>query len=138
MSSYATLIRPLAPEYDPAHVEAWMRLEHDTLDALDATRFASEVKAAVACVLEAGTEQTDQLARSYGLCPFQAGDEILVSRDDVPDLEAAEATISAISADRPHVVKVNYAAAGRTGAWIARRRIVEVTPRPRPRGSAAA
>ena len=45
-SVYAALIGRLAPDHDPAHVEAWIHLEHSTLDGLDAIHFAREVRAA--------------------------------------------------------------------------------------------
>lgn len=129
-SPYTRLIERLAPDHDPAHVEAWMRLEHGTLDALNAVHFAREVHVAIACIERAGVEESDELARSYGLEPrgrtpvpadYRCEDRILVQRD--PGLEPAEATIVAESDDRPHLVKVIYEHS-RTGAWIARRRIV--------------
>jgi len=52
---------------DPRHVEAWMRLEHSTLDWMDAARFRSEVRIAVECIRAASAEQTSDLARSLGL-----------------------------------------------------------------------
>lgn len=54
-------------QFDPRHVEAWMRQEHSTLDALSANQFASEVTAAVACVMESGSEISERLARCEGL-----------------------------------------------------------------------
>lgn len=130
-SSYAATIAGLVPDEDPAHVEAWMRLEHPTLDALSAETFAREVAVAVECIHAAGVDQCDALARSYGLEPaarvasrdveYDVDDEVLVARD--PGLEPAAATIVATSSDRPHIVKVIYRHS-RTGAWIARTRIV--------------
>jgi hypothetical protein len=52
---------------------------------------------------------------------YRRDDRVLVQRD--PGLNVAEATIIAESTDRPHLVKVIYQYS-RTGAWIARRRIV--------------
>ncbi|HOX27267.1 MAG TPA: hypothetical protein PLU44_16085 [Candidatus Krumholzibacteria bacterium] len=52
---------------DPRHVEAWMRLEHSTLDGLSRSRFTAEVKTALDCVAAAGTTESEQLARSFGL-----------------------------------------------------------------------
>lgn len=66
MSHYAEQIKSLSSN-DPRHVEAWMRLEHGTLDHLDAARFESEVCAANACITEAGAEESEALAASYGL-----------------------------------------------------------------------
>jgi hypothetical protein len=69
MSLYAAEIQRLAPDVDPAHVEAWMRLEHGTLDGLDAIDFAREVQVAVGCITFAGINESDELARCYGLKP---------------------------------------------------------------------
>ena len=52
---------------DPRHVEAWMRVEHPTLDGLDRRRFDTEVEIAVACIDHAGAEQSEALALSFGL-----------------------------------------------------------------------
>ena len=41
-SYYAVVIARLAPDHDPAHVGARMRLEHGTLDNLDPAHFARE------------------------------------------------------------------------------------------------
>jgi hypothetical protein len=49
MSFYADRIAELAPDADPAHVEAWMRLEYGTLDALSPARFAAEVSQRRGC-----------------------------------------------------------------------------------------
>ena len=67
-SLYAATIERLAPDHDPAHIEAWMRLEHPTLDGLG-VRFAREVAIAVECIDAAGIAQSDELARSFGLSP---------------------------------------------------------------------
>lgn len=127
-SYYAEIIKRLAPDQDPAHVEAWMRLEHDNLDNINPIHFAREVLAAATRARQAGIEESDALARSYRLQPpsctpddYKVGDHILVQRD--PGLPPAEAKIVAQSAHRPHVVKVIYRQS-RTGAWIARTRIL--------------
>ncbi len=52
---------------DPRHVEAWMRVEHPTLDALDRARFDAEVEIALALIDRAGAAQSEALARSFGL-----------------------------------------------------------------------
>lgn len=52
---------------EPRHVEAWMRLEHGTLDALGEPQFQEEVEIAAMCVKEAGAERSEGLAKSYGL-----------------------------------------------------------------------
>jgi hypothetical protein len=51
---------------DPRHVEAWMRLEHGTLDALSGIEFQQEVAAVVDCILVDGPA-SERLAQSYGL-----------------------------------------------------------------------
>lgn len=66
-SPYARMIEPLAPGYDPRHVEAFMRLEHPTLDHLSRVEFAREVRVAVACVDECLPGQAEAIALSYGL-----------------------------------------------------------------------
>jgi hypothetical protein len=65
---------------------------------------------------------------------YRRGDRVLVQRD--PGLAAAAATIVAESTACPHLVKVTYEHS-RTGAWIARRRIV-VYARARIDGTALA
>ena len=55
-------------DLDPRHVEGWMRLVHDgTLDRLSPRRVAREVQNAVDRLDEAGLDQSDELAASYGL-----------------------------------------------------------------------
>lgn len=72
---YAKLIherlaeRGLQHHYDIAHVEAWMRLEHGTLDALSPERFREEVVIACRCIAAAPIGESDALAQSYGLVP---------------------------------------------------------------------
>jgi len=65
--SYRESILKIAPDCEPRHVEAWMRVEHPTLDHLSPTRFKREVTLALDCIAEAGAEQSEALARSYGL-----------------------------------------------------------------------
>lgn len=50
-----------------AQVEAFMRLEHSTLDGLDARVFRAEVRTAAACVEAAGPADSAALASSFGL-----------------------------------------------------------------------
>lgn len=52
---------------DPRHVEGWMRVEHSTLDHLDAERFAAEVDFSIACIAASGVRTSEQNARSFGL-----------------------------------------------------------------------
>lgn len=68
MSLYQQHIRELAPdEYEPRHVEAFMRLEHGTLDHLPREQFVREVEIGCACIDEAGHEHAEACARSFGL-----------------------------------------------------------------------
>jgi len=74
MSGYTTLIREHAATLgfigvDPAHIEAWMRVEHGTLDALSPAQLRSEVLIAIECVRAATSADNDALAASYGLHP---------------------------------------------------------------------
>jgi hypothetical protein len=69
---YQKLIRELLAKAgrigtNPRHVEAWMRIEHDTLDALSPAQFAQEVEIAAQCTSEAGVATSDALAASLGI-----------------------------------------------------------------------
>jgi hypothetical protein len=69
---YQQLIRECAARLgrvgvDGRHIEAWMRSEHGTLDGLGPRRFRDEVEVAIALIDRAGTEQSEALARSFGL-----------------------------------------------------------------------
>lgn len=55
------------PAHDPRHVEAWMRVEHSTLDHLDGWAFRYAIRMAVLCLLAAGPEESEACAQSYGL-----------------------------------------------------------------------
>lgn len=68
-SIYTDRIRALEPDYDPRHIEAYMRVEHGTLDHLDARRFADEAHIAARCVEIGGVEKAEELAGTYGLLP---------------------------------------------------------------------
>lgn len=52
---------------DPRHIEAWMRSERGTLDALSPVAFRDEVLIAAECVTQSPTTLSETLARSYGL-----------------------------------------------------------------------
>ena len=56
----------LVGRYDARHVEAWMRVEHSTLDWMSKDRFRSEVLIAVDCIREGGLELAEQVAISQG------------------------------------------------------------------------
>ncbi len=51
---------------NPDWVEAWMRLEHGTLDGLSQSQFKSEVGIAVQCIRAATTAENESLAQSFG------------------------------------------------------------------------
>jgi hypothetical protein len=53
--------------YDPRHVEAYMRLEHPTLDGLSPRAFRAEIQVACACIDEAGGAAAESCARSFAL-----------------------------------------------------------------------
>ena len=53
--------------YDPRHIEAFMRLEHSTLDGLSPSRFRTEVLIGVECVNHCGETESESLAKSFGL-----------------------------------------------------------------------
>lgn len=65
--SYADRIRDLVPTQDPRHIEAFMRLEHSTLDGLSEEQFSEEVLFSAECVRTAGLNQAERNARSMGL-----------------------------------------------------------------------
>ena len=52
----------------PAHiVEAWMRIEHPTLDGLSRSQFRKEVALALECAAASTPAENYDLAASYGL-----------------------------------------------------------------------
>lgn len=57
----------LVGRYHPIAIEAWMRLEHPTLDGLSAGAFRREVETAAQCIDAATPEETRSLAESFGL-----------------------------------------------------------------------
>ena len=54
-------------DIDPRHAEAYIRLEHSTLDGLSAEKFRQECEIAAACVDEGGISAAEFLAESFGL-----------------------------------------------------------------------
>jgi hypothetical protein len=54
-------------DYDPRHIEGFMRLQYSTLDHLSRDDFKREVEINILCIDEGGTEQAETLAKSYGL-----------------------------------------------------------------------
>lgn len=55
------------PTEDPRHVEAWIRVAHQTLDALSAEEFDGEILTAVATARQAGYAMNERLAASFGI-----------------------------------------------------------------------
>mgnify|MGYP001582168410 CR=1 FL=1 len=53
-------------QYDPRHIEAFMRVERNALDALSARQFAREVSIARQCVDEGGRDTAERIAKSFG------------------------------------------------------------------------
>jgi hypothetical protein len=64
---YQRFIAEHIRETDPRHVEAWMRIEHPTLDGLSRREFIDAMHAALAAVIDAGPEESERLAASFGL-----------------------------------------------------------------------
>lgn len=52
---------------DPRHVEAYMRLEHSTLDDLSPAGFSKEVSIGIECVETGGIINAERNAQSFGL-----------------------------------------------------------------------
>lgn len=67
MSIYADIFRKAQPEFPPHQIEAFVRLEHGTLDHMDAAALEREAAIAADCIREAGPEQAEALAVSLGL-----------------------------------------------------------------------
>lgn len=68
MKGYQAVIKKISGNgYDPRHIEAYMRLEHSTLDGLSRTQFAHEVRIGMDCVDEDGVENAERCAKSFGL-----------------------------------------------------------------------
>jgi hypothetical protein len=64
---YQRRIAERTSDVDPRHIEAWMRLEHSTLDGLSAAEFEREIEEAAALVRAAGPIESEALAASLGL-----------------------------------------------------------------------
>jgi hypothetical protein len=61
------LVRLGRREVDPRHIEAYMRLEHPTLDGLTKYGFTQEVKIALQCIDASTPEDNESCAQSFGL-----------------------------------------------------------------------
>ena len=70
MSIYQEMIKEVAPNYDPRHIEAFMRCGHSTLDGLSREQFIKEVHFSARCVDEMNrclVDGAEELAQSFGL-----------------------------------------------------------------------
>jgi hypothetical protein len=73
LTGYQTMIREgmarigRIGEAAPNQVEAWMRLEHGTLDGLSRADFAREIAAALDCIAASTHAENADLAMSFGL-----------------------------------------------------------------------
>ena len=52
---------------DPRHIEAYMRIEHSTLDNLSRAQFRAEVGLCIQCVLAGGEVAAEEAAQSFAL-----------------------------------------------------------------------
>ena len=57
----------VGPDYDPRHIEAFMRVQYGTLDHLPTDQFTADARFCSICVDEIGKEEAEKVARSYGL-----------------------------------------------------------------------
>lgn len=64
---YLSHIAEATLDIDPRHVEAWMRGQHPTLDGLTQQQFNDAMYAASAAAMDAGPEQCEALAATFGL-----------------------------------------------------------------------
>ena len=64
---YQRFIAEHVKDTDPRHVEAWMRIEHPTPDGLSEAEFVRAMHEALAAVIDAGSEESERLAVSFGL-----------------------------------------------------------------------
>ena len=57
----------VGPEYDPRHIEAFMRVQYGPLDHLPRDLFEADARFCAACLDEIGKDEGEKAARSYGL-----------------------------------------------------------------------
>jgi hypothetical protein len=67
MSFYAGRISQIAPNEDPRHVEAWLRLGNQPLDRFTSAQFEREVEIAVSAMRRKPRALSEALARDAGL-----------------------------------------------------------------------
>ncbi len=66
-SEVQRLIAQHTRDLDPRHIEAWMRVEHPTLDGLSREELLGAMYRAIADHLEAGDAMSESLAATFGL-----------------------------------------------------------------------
>ena len=66
-SFYQRYIAERTRDIDPRHVEAWMRVEHPTLDGLTTQQFNDAMYAALGAAMDAGPEESEALVATFGL-----------------------------------------------------------------------
>ena len=64
--SYHDRIATIIPDADPASIEAWMRADHGTLDALTDVQFRAAARNSAQYALE-HPDLTSELRRTFGL-----------------------------------------------------------------------
>lgn len=64
--SYQQMIATIVPNVPAAEVEAWMRLEHNTLGGLSPEQFRAAARTAAQCA-QADPALSQRLRASYGL-----------------------------------------------------------------------
>lgn len=67
MSFYAETFKKLQPDFDPRHIEGYVRLEYSTLDRLPLSTLRREAKIAAGCIQAGGIEMAEANALSFGL-----------------------------------------------------------------------
>ena len=67
MSGYAEIFTKLQPEFDPRHIEAYVRLEYHTLSHLSQQVLRREANIAADCVRVGGVKAAEDCAQSFGL-----------------------------------------------------------------------
>ena len=64
---YQRFIAEHITDTDPRHVEAWMRLSLPTLDGLSRSEFLAAMYEALGQAIDAGPDESEALAASFGL-----------------------------------------------------------------------
>lgn len=74
MTIYSKLIKEILEkkgfgcmEFDPRHIEAFIRMQYGTPDHLSRAAFENEVSVGIGCIMEGGVEFAEQMAVSQGL-----------------------------------------------------------------------